>query len=69
MREIRQNPRKNGLRLRKPGKHIAIERPALIQKGQGNRVHYNKWFLKKHPNFSAEVIVSEFEKKQGIKNS
>ena len=62
MREIRQNPPKNGLRLKKPGKHIAIERPALIQKGRGNEVFFNEWFSKKHPNFSAEVNVSEFEK-------
>ena len=62
MREIRQNPPKNGLRLKKPGKHIAIERPALIQKGRGNGVLYNEWFSKKHPNFSTEVNVSEFEK-------
>ena len=65
MREIRQNPPKNGLRLKKPGKHIAIERPALIQKGRGNGVLYNEWFSKKHPNFSAELNVSEFEKKTG----
>ena len=62
MREIRQNPPKNGLRLKKPGNHIAIERPALIQKGRGNGVLYNQWFSKKHPNFSAEVNVSDFEK-------
>ena len=69
-REIRQNPPKNGLRLKKPGKHIAIERPALIQKGRGNGdgALYNEWYLKKHPNFSAEVNVREIEKK-GIKNS
>ena len=53
----------------KPGKHIAFERPALIQKGRGSGVLYNEWFLKKHPKSSAEVNVSEFEKKQGIKNS
>ena len=62
MREIRQNPPKNGLRLKKPGKPIAIERPALIQKGPGSGVLYNEWFSKKHPNFSAEVNVSEIEK-------
>ena len=62
MREIRQNPPKNGLRLKKPGKHIAIERPALTQKGPGSGVLYNEWFSKKHSNFSAEVNVSEFEK-------
>ena len=69
MREIRQSPPKNGLRLKKPEKHIAIEKPALIQKGPGSGVLYNEWFSKKHPNCSAEVNVSEFEKKQGIKNS
>ena len=26
---------------------------------------YNEWFSKKHPNFSAEVNVSEFAKKTG----
>ena len=60
---MRENPPKNGLRLKKPGKHIAIERPALIQKGPGSGVLYNEWFSKKHPNFSAEVNVSELEKK------
>ena len=65
LREIRQNPPKKGLRLKKPGKHIPIERPALVQKGRGNGVVYNEWFSKKRPNFSAEVNVSEFEKKTG----
>ena len=62
MREIRQKQPKNGLRLKKPVKHIAIERPALIQKGRGNGVLYNEWVSKKHPNFSAKVNVWEFEK-------
>ena len=46
MREIRQNPPKNGVRLKKPGKHIVIERPALIQRGPGSGVLYNEWFSK-----------------------
>ena len=53
MRENRQNPPKKGLRLKKPRKHIATERPALIQKGPGSGVLNNEWFSKKHPHFSA----------------
>ena len=67
MREIRQTPPKNGTRLKKPGKHNAIDRPALIQKGRGDGVLYNERFSKKTAEF--QCWSAEFEKKQGIKNS
>ena len=57
IRNLKQEPPKNGLRFSKTGKHVSPERTSMITKQPDTRVFFNNWFEDEFECHHKDLVV------------